>query len=130
MALKLLKDHVKSDVSTGLYLVITEADGNCLPRSISLLVFGDQEHHDEIRCRIVHEMVLNESLYLEGHGMLGEGECPEQLMKMVATGVALTFEKLRIANAQHGKNCIISTDLPKICPGHDRAGLQTAHRPF
>ena len=40
-------------------------------------------------------------------------------------GVALTFEKLRIANAQHGKNCIsnpaakttISTDLPKICPG-------------
>ena len=51
-------------------------------------------------------------------------------------GVALTFEKLRIANAQHGKNCVsspaakttISTDLPKIC--HDRAGLQTAHRPF
>ena len=38
------------------------------------------------------------------------------------TGVALTFEKLRIANAQHGKNCVsspaaratISTDLPKI----------------
>ena len=51
-------------------------------------------------------------------------------------GVALTFEKLRIANAQHGKNCVsspaakttISTDLPKIC--HNRAGLQTAHRPF
>ena len=58
--------------------------------------------------------------------------------KPVYTGVALTFEKLRIANAQHGKNCVsspaakttISTDLPKICPGHDRAGLQTAHRPF
>ena len=40
----------------------------------------------------------------------------------VAAGVALTFEKLRIANAQHGKNCVsspaakatISTDLPKI----------------
>ena len=38
------------------------------------------------------------------------------------SGVALTFEKLRIANAQHGKNCrsspaakaTISTDLPKI----------------
>ena len=37
-------------------------------------------------------------------------------------GVALTFEKLCIANAQHGKNCVsspaakatISTDLPKI----------------
>ena len=38
------------------------------------------------------------------------------------SGVVLTFEKLRIANAQHGKNCVsspaakatISTDLPKI----------------
>ena len=38
------------------------------------------------------------------------------------SGVALTFEKLRIANAQHGKNGVsspaakatISTDLPKI----------------
>ena len=38
------------------------------------------------------------------------------------SGVALTFEKLCIANAQHGKNCVsspaakatISTDLPKI----------------
>ena len=37
-------------------------------------------------------------------------------------GVALTFEKLHIANAQHGKKCVsspaakatISTDLPKI----------------
>ena len=54
------------------------------------------------------------------------------------SGVALTFEKLRIANAQHGKNCVsspaakttISTDLPKICPGHDHAGLQTAHSTF
>ena len=55
-----------------------------------------------------------------------------------STGIALTFEKLRIANAQHGKNCVsspaakttISTNLPKICPGHNRAGSQTAHRPF
>ena len=38
------------------------------------------------------------------------------------TGVALTFEKMRIANAQRGKNCVsspaakatISTNLPKI----------------
>ena len=39
-----------------------------------------------------------------------------------SSGVALTFEKLRIANAQHEKNCVsspaakvtISTDLPKL----------------
>ena len=53
-------------------------------------------------------------------------------------GVAFTFEKLRTANAQQGKKCVsspaakttISTDLPKIFPGHDHADLQTAHRPF
>ena len=44
------------------------------------------------------------------------------MRKKLRAGVALTFEKLRIANAQHGKNCVsspatkatISTDLPKI----------------
>ena len=44
------------------------------------------------------------------------------LILILTTGVALTFEKLRIENAQHGKNCVsspapkatISTDLPKI----------------
>ena len=77
-----------------------------------------------------------------------EGRKPEYLEKTpgdelqkfryIYSGVELTFEKLRIANAQHGKKCVsspaakttISTDLPKICPGHDCAGLQTAHRPF
>ena len=44
------------------------------------------------------------------------------LVLMYCAGVALTFEKLCIANAQHGKKCVsspaakatISTDLPKI----------------
>ena len=64
------------------------------------------------------------------------GKIPGKVCTM--SGVALTFEKLRIANVQHGKNCVsspaakttISTDLPKICPCYDRAGLQTVHRPF
>ena len=42
--------------------------------------------------------------------------------KLALPGVALAFEKLRIANAQHGNKCvsspaakaIVSTDLPKI----------------
>ena len=72
-----------------------------------------------------------------GGGRWGASTCAHAYTHAFA-GVALTFEKLRIANAQHGKNCVssraakttISTDLPKICPGHDRAGLQTVHRPF
>ena len=34
-------------------------DGNCFCRSISHLVYGSQEHHLEIRCRIVFDSVIN-----------------------------------------------------------------------
>ena len=51
-----------------------------------------------------------------------DGQVSYQQFLLYDSGVALTFEKLRIANAQHGKNCVsspatkatISTDLPKI----------------
>ena len=61
-------DHrALKDLPRGLehiYPVATEADGNCVPRTFSLLVFGDQEHHTEIRCRIVLELVENSKDYL------------------------------------------------------------------
>ena len=38
--------------------VITGMDGNCFCRSISRLVFGSQEHHLQIRCRIVMDSVM------------------------------------------------------------------------
>jgi hypothetical protein len=45
--------------------VYIKADGNCLPRCGSLLAFGSQEMHQEIRVRIVSELVTNSSLYLD-----------------------------------------------------------------
>lgn len=39
-------------------------DGNCLPRCASLLAFGSQDYHREIRLRIGLDMVINKSLYL------------------------------------------------------------------
>ena len=41
------------------HAVITGMDGNCFCRSISRLVFGSQEHHLQIRCRIVMDSVMN-----------------------------------------------------------------------
>ena len=35
------------------------ADGNCVPRALSLACFGDQDHHTEMRCRIVMELASN-----------------------------------------------------------------------
>lgn len=39
-------------------------DGNCLPRSASLLAFGTEDWFGEMRARIVIELVLNEDFYL------------------------------------------------------------------
>ncbi|XP_050388651.1 uncharacterized protein LOC126820602 [Patella vulgata] len=48
-------------------------DGNCLPRSASMLIFGNQLRHVEIRIRIALEMVSFESVYLDNeflrHGL-------------------------------------------------------------
>ena len=64
---------------------------------------------------------------LDCYGDFEQPSCSQRLNTchgVLFAGVALTFEKLCIANAQHGKNCVsspaakttISTDLTKIVP--------------
>ncbi len=43
---------------------IIDGDGNCLPRAGSVLAYGSQEHHEEMRLRIVDELVLHQQMYL------------------------------------------------------------------
>lgn len=57
-------DLLPPTFSKKVYPVLTIADGNCVPRALSLLAFGDQDHHIEIRCRIVVELVSNSFDYL------------------------------------------------------------------
>ena len=40
-------------------------DGNCLPRCASVLVYGNQDHHAEMRARIILELVLAQECYLD-----------------------------------------------------------------
>lgn len=42
-----------------------------LPRALTLstLIFGDENHHVEMRCRLVEELVKNRQHYIEGLGM-------------------------------------------------------------
>ena len=55
-------------------------DGNCLPRCGSVLAFGDEEHHKELRVRIVFELVENEDLYLS-NDFLAQGTDFKELPK-------------------------------------------------
>ena len=62
------KKDVPSDILQRLnmhYPICIEPDGNCFCRSISLLIFGSEDHHVEIRCRIVIDSVLNLENYTD-----------------------------------------------------------------
>lgn len=64
--------------------VATVGDGNCVPRALSLHCFGDQDHHVELRCRIIIELVSNSSDYLDIYAdqqqmlhLLSDSYCPD-----------------------------------------------------
>ncbi|XP_076454402.1 uncharacterized protein LOC143289286 [Babylonia areolata] len=68
-----------------------EGDGNCLFRSLSLLLFGDEKHHVEMRCRIVMEMAGNPKLFLDGRSWCGPHDrvSPEEIILVAkATSVS------------------------------------------
>ncbi|XP_070193526.1 uncharacterized protein [Littorina saxatilis] len=52
------------DVPWDLYPICIYGDGNCFPRTLSVLAFGRPDHHTEMRVRIVAELVLNYNIYL------------------------------------------------------------------
>ena len=62
---KLMPSDVSENTSC-LSPVSVSVDGNCLPRSGSVLAFGHENFADEIRARLVIEMVLNEDYCLNG----------------------------------------------------------------
>ena len=45
------------------------ADGNCLPRCVSVLAFGCQTFHQEMRIHILKELVQHKELYLDNDYM-------------------------------------------------------------
>ncbi|ESO85590.1 hypothetical protein LOTGIDRAFT_155079 [Lottia gigantea] len=55
-----------------LFPVRVIGDGNCLPRSLSVVVYGDEKHAAEMRVRIAVELSLHKAKYLDNqHLSLG-----------------------------------------------------------
>jgi len=77
--------------------LLTGSDGNCLPRALKRLVFRTEEHHTEVRCRIVIELVRNIDCYTDGIGMGNTAEECRREAAMAATlsdGAALSTSQL------------------------------------
>ncbi len=60
-----LKSWKLLNMNTRKFPASVVGDGNCLPRSGSLLAFGEEEHPHEIRVRIIIELCLHKELYLD-----------------------------------------------------------------
>lgn len=59
-------------------------DGNCLPRCASLIAYGVQDMHDEMRIRITFELALHEELYLENKCLQKGHPLPDNLPNIYA----------------------------------------------
>ena len=62
------KKHIPSDILQRFnmyYPICIEPDGNCFCGSISQLVYRSEDHHVEMRCRIVIDSVLNLENYTD-----------------------------------------------------------------
>ena len=51
--------------NASVYPMLVKGDGNCLPRCGSLLAYGSEEYHHDIRIRIALELIMNKTLYLD-----------------------------------------------------------------
>ena len=61
-----------SDGPQGYFPIVTGSDGNCLPRALCHLLFGNENHHFEVRCRIIEAGMLREDNFIV-HQMLTRG---------------------------------------------------------
>ena len=52
------------DSPVGYLPIVTGSDGNCLPRALSHLFFGNEDHHFKVRCQIIEAGVLNENDFI------------------------------------------------------------------
>lgn len=71
------------DAPKELQPVVCTGDGNCLFRAFSMVLFGDEDHHTELRIRSICELAKNEKQYLDNRYLLsltGASDVVEKLL--------------------------------------------------
>ena len=77
------------------------SDGNCLPRTLSFLVFGSEEHHIEMRCRIVYELCFYKYHYTSDAQMgLDFLSLYRMLSPQMSHSIVSTFEQETLSVAR------------------------------
>ena len=69
IACRVIPSDVKDDSADTLMAVQVLPDGNCLPRSLSRIVYGHSALHIEMRCRLTLELAGNIYQYINEHNL-------------------------------------------------------------
>lgn len=100
------RDLVPDDIPLSrdtLYPAVIYGDGNCLPRSASLIAYGTENQHCEMRRRIVREMIMNKEKYLDestsgkGRNEMGQTNVPKTIASYSSEYKAERLSKNNIA---------------------------------
>ena len=101
------------------------ADGNCLPRTGSILSFGNESAHEEMSVRIAIELCLNLDLYID-NSYLNRGEhFPEQESKVLDKTYTM-FSEQYVPGSKVTKSVteeIFKEETVKICKRAEYMGI-------
>lgn len=101
------------------------ADGNCLPRSGSVLAFGKEDYHAEIRCRIVVELVKHKGHYLDLTQLNKGIDLPPNEAKSLLKTYSMYSEQYVPGTrlTQSVINKVFENETMSVCPNESFCGI-------
>ena len=122
-----LKMHTESsqvypDDGPDLVPVEIVGDGNCMARSASLLAFGTQDYHPELRARIAIELAAHEDFYLQ------DSNLHPQSQKSLSSAYAVSsdFYNLEVLTQDAIKQ-IFRKEVLTVCTPGKEMGMWQMH---
>ena len=102
-----------NDSPSGYLPVRNFGDGNCFAQSISQFIYGTEDHHLEVRIRIILEAVRNKQLYLDQNVLLKGLLCSPDWLLATQYAACLEHYKDSLSNEEIYENEVCGI----ICSG-------------
>ena len=112
-ALRLLPDDMPEEADK-LYPIVIGADGNCLSRVGSLLAYGTEAHHNDIRLRIAIELICHEEFYTKS---------TVQICGMEAQDIAEHFVNFNLNTSDDSVSKMFQTEISETLKKSSYLGL-------
>ncbi|XP_052061252.1 uncharacterized protein LOC127701423 isoform X1 [Mytilus californianus] len=122
LGMELLPDDVKEE---GYFPASVLGDGNCLPRSASVIMYGTENNHTELRVRIALELACYLPLYVD-HTYLRRGEQLSDKEALVLPKSYVMYSELYTPGDIITSSLIERTlfeEIRKVCSANEFMGI-------